>query len=319
MNSPKSRWILAFAVLGLAVLALTQRPGSQTEPASRQELLSSSEDSALRIVPDPPQTYHALRVVGDAVQASMASQLHGESDEVGETRLVWSVGGQVVHEGRELPSHLFHKGDEVVARVESTDDTGQTVVHGTARTTVANSRPQVRSVTLQREPDDPTWVRAHVRATDADEDRLSLEYAWRADGQELERVGGDRASTTGLASGARLTVEVTAYDGEARSDPLASRPVVLDNQPPRFGPRGTPRTERAEDGTLVAHMPVEASDADGHAVEIRLVDAPEGFRWDAASQSVVWTVTSGEETVDLTLEARDTEGAAARRTIRVRR
>lgn len=321
MNSSSNRWIVLALAIGLMGLALYRwaLPDPVTAPDPRQELLSADGTSELRILPDPPKTYHALRLSGEAVRASVANQLHAGVADAPRTEVVWEVNGQEVHRGRQLDSQHFRRDDEIRARVESRSAEGEVTVHGTAHTRVVNARPQLRSVTIQRDGQAPNLVRAHVRADDADEDLLHFEYVWKADGRKLSGKRGERVPTDDLDPGASLTVEVVADDGTLRSDPMESRPVTLSNHAPVVATDGTPRTEHDEEGNLIATMPIRVRDADGDAVEVRLVDAPEGFRYDTATRSVVWTVTSGEEVVEIAVEAVDARGATATRTFSVRR
>lgn len=315
----RRQWFLGAGALGLLALGLgsLMSPAEGPEPRAREELLNSSGRSALRITPDPPQTFHALQVTGDAAQAALGNQVQGSVS--GSVEVVWSVNGQERARGHQLDPKFFHRGDRITARVESREVGGATTVHGTAESRVVNTRPQVRSATIQRDRNDPTWLRAHVRVMDADDDPLTLEFKWKADGRELSSPEGDRLLTTGLKTGARVGFEVVASDGALRSDPLAAEPIRLDNQPPRIDSQATPRTERNDSGELVASMPLTVSDPDGDPVEVHLSNAPAGFRWDAIGQAVVWTVVSGEDVVELTVEATDGRGARATRTYSVRR
>jgi hypothetical protein len=315
----QKRWWIVAAVIGVTTIAASQIMKPKGSEAPEGTTMSSSSVNGVHILPAAPLTFHALRIGGDLAQAAQVGGFSGIDAEATPRTIVWSVDGREVHRGPELDPSRFRRGNTVEARVQEVRSDGSAHVNGIATAKIGNARPQIQSVTVQRDRDDPRWLQAHVRTVDADDDPLTLEYRWTSDGQPVRHAQGSRVSTDGLEPGQKIRVEVTVSDGDLRSEPFASTPTELDNRAPQLEIPGTPRMERLENGDLIAHMGVGCSDADGDLVRVEVVEAPTGFHWDATEKCLVWAIESGEEVVDVTLRVTDARGASAERRMKVRR
>jgi hypothetical protein len=306
-------------VVGVTAVAisLAVRPNSPISGEDSSSLQHASTE--LRILPEHPLTYHELRLQGALIQAGSLGAVSSSNVSAPGPTVVWSVNGQEVHRGPKLTPEYFHRGDEIQARVEVPGVGGAAQVQAVASSRIANARPRIQAVAVQRDDQDPRWLKADVQTIDSDDDPLTLEYRWTANGRPLRRAEGNRVLTEDLRPGQKVQVEVTASDGDLRSEPLQSQPVALDNHAPDLAIDGTPRMEHAKNGDLVAHMKVRARDLDGDAVKVVVLDAPDGFRWDDAEHALVWTIADGNQSVDVTLRVSDSRGATAQRTVTVRR
>lgn len=318
-KASRRKWWMVASVLGVSIvgISLLMRPSPSRNEAG--DATNTASTAGLQILPQNPLTFHALRVGGELAAASQMAALGGIHDPAPSQTVVWSVDGREVHRGPELAPSNFQRGSLVEARIQTTGPDGTATVKGTAVTRVGNSRPRIQSVTVQRDPDDPRWLQAHVRAIDADDDPLALEYRWTADDQPLSRAQGNRVLSNGLTPGQKVRVEVTASDGDLRSEPLKCAPVELDNHAPELESPASPRMERLDNGDLVAHMALEGRDLDGDQLRMEVVEAPSGFDWDAKTNSLSWAIVSGQETVKVTVKVTDTRGASAQRTFELRR
>ncbi len=316
--APPKRWWIVAAVMGITIITAAQLMKPSASPDSIQSVADQSS-AELCIIPKSPLTFHALRVEGALLRAAQPGGFENAVSGAARTNIVWSVDGREVHRGPELNPKFFRKGSVVEARVQEVLPDGSATIQGRAMVHIGDARPQIKSVTVQRDPQDPRWLQAHVQAVDADDDPLTLEYRWSCNGKAVRRTQGSRACTDGIDSGQHMQVEVIAFDGQLRSDPLTSRAVAIDNHPPELMAPQTPRMERLDNGDLVAHMVVRGRDPDGDDTEVALVEAPAGFRWDAVEQALVWTILNGKEVVDVTLRVKDARGASAQRTMSVRR
>ena len=142
-----------------------------------------------------------------------------------------------------------------------------------------NRPPLIESVRLlPAEPAPTDVVRAVVRASDADGDRLDLGFEWQVGGVPRPDAGGE-LTLSGLAPGTLIEVKVSASDGEARSADSAqvrvrnSRPVItgVGLEPAEVVPRGEILRARAS-----------SRDPDDDEVELRFEWSVNG-RWIGAA------------------------------------
>jgi hypothetical protein len=132
---------------------------------------------------------------------------------------------------------------------------------------VYNQAPEIESVRLlPAEPASGERVRAVVRASDRDGDRVELSFEWRVGGWELDEQGGE-IDVPEARPGQTIEVSVRASDGKDTSDESVAsvrvrnaRPVVtgVTTEPRASVPRGEPVQARAA-----------ARDPDGNEVELR--------------------------------------------------
>jgi hypothetical protein len=187
----------------------------------------------------------------------------------------WEQNGQVVpgEEGAILTAgKRFSKGDAITVTVR---DQGMTA---SATITIGNSLPTVTSVTLRPEViSRGIDINATPEAHDADGDPVQFVYAWFVNGTELPEtgavLGGDR-----FKRGDTVSLSVTPSDGEGTGAPLMTKPLVIQNAPPRF--ISTPPSEFQSD---VYRYQAAAEDPDSDPLTYILLAAPPGMSVDVQS------------------------------------
>jgi hypothetical protein len=140
-----------------------------------------------------------------------------------------------------------------------------------------NQPPVIERVSL--EPVDPpagSEVRATVKVSDPEGDRVSLAYAWRLDG---ERLGGDGPAVRLLhaAKGQQLEVRITPSDASGAGEPVFERAVVGNQRPELLGLAVDPPAEVARGASLLVSP--HAQDADGDPLEF-------SYRWTVNGREV---------------------------------
>jgi hypothetical protein len=133
----------------------------------------------------------------------------------------------VVSNATSLPSALFQKGDSIRLVVTPTDgiDVGSAVSSGTI--TAVNTAPSFTGLTVS--PSSAT-AGGTLTATpsgwsDADGDAASYLYAWIVDGTVVGTSSSLGLSPYGL--GSQVYVHVTAHDGDAAGNSIASDTLVI--------------------------------------------------------------------------------------------
>jgi hypothetical protein len=195
----------------------------------------------------------------------------------------WLVGGQATsHSGATLPSDATSSGEEWTIEVTPSDgeDEGELV---TASVVIDNSPPVVTSVSIG--PDAPTeeqLIEATVEAEDSDGQEIGLSYAWYVDGSLV--LEGDQPSIDGehFDKHQQIQVEVTASDGYASSEPMASNTVTAVNTPPSVEAALVDPTEIYETST-VSCLPSGWADPDSG---------------DAEAYGYTWTVNGTDAGLD---------------------
>lgn len=141
----------------------------------------------------------------------------------------------------------------------------------------ANRPPVIERVSL--EPLDPpagSEVRATVRVSDPEGDRVSLAYAWRLDG---ERLPGDGPAVhlVHAAKGQQLELRVTPSDASGEGEATFERAVVGNQRPELLGLAVDPQAEVARGASVVVSP--HARDADGDPLEF-------SYRWTVNGREV---------------------------------
>ncbi len=199
----------------------------------------------------------------------------------------WSVNGRRVEDqtGSTFQTDGLRRGDvlEVIAKAF---DGSLTSEPATARITLGNTPPEVRSVVAGPagivRPNEV--VEAIVDAEDADGDAIKLTYRWFVNGNE--RGTKRKFSTNGLRRNDRIEVEVTPSDGRVSGKARRSETLTLVNSPPQFVTRGVPQPKQA--GDLFTYE-FEAKDPDGdRRLRWELVEGPDGMVMDPVLGTLHW-------------------------------
>lgn len=226
----------------------------------------------------------------------------------------WLVNGRVVSEGRQpvIRPQDVRKGDRIEVRVSATDGRADSQEVG-ASTRVGNRPPRLDGVFLLPEGDvrPGDELVAQVQASDPDGDPVRVEYTWLVNGEPVRGARDARLTTEDLDRGDRVRVEARVSDGDARSAPLQSRELELQNSPPQLA--RIPRIA-AENG--VFRHQLEATDADGDRnLRFRLVEGPPGMTVDPILGTLVWSPRpdqAGSHAVEVAVEDDHGDGTSLR-------
>jgi hypothetical protein len=256
--------------------AMAAAPGSAT---ARRVTTNNTAPriSSVSLQPSRPQP-------GTTVQASAeASDADGDTLRV---RYEWHVAGGRISGGQDgslLVPEQLRRGEVLIVSAIASDGRAESEP-ATADVRIGNRQPAVTGVRF--EPTDgvkpgETLV-AVADGEDPDGDNIDFHYNGAREAQSGDR---ERFDTSELKRGDRLTVRVTASDGEDESTPFESQYLELGNSAPAIV--SLPSAGMGADG--VYHYGVEASDPDGDRnLRYKLAKAPEGARVDPLVGEITW-------------------------------
>ena len=206
----------------------------------------------------------------------------GGSDDDGDSLTylyAWKVDGVLV-EGADqstLTGEDFDRDQSVVCVVTPYDgiDEGEAVESN--EITVRDSPPSLASASIvpAEAHERDTLTCEAGQAEDADDDALTLHYAWRVNGESIG-VAANTLDGTHFDKGDEVVCSITPDDGTLEGETVDSDGIVILNTPPTIGSVSLSPTSIDEDGTLTCSYS-DADDADG----------------DAISVSYAWTVNGG--------------------------
>ncbi|MAE96859.1 MAG: hypothetical protein CL910_19600, partial [Deltaproteobacteria bacterium] len=278
-------WALTLA-MGLAACGSEEVPtGAGTTPmVPTAEQREQTEDALavteppvierLEIVPSEILAGREIRVVTD-VSDPDGGPLH--------ITYVWSRNGVEVARSKQ-PSMTFQdleKGDSILLEATASDGRNESAPMR-LRASVGNRPPTLTKLELEPTQDIRAGmtVKATPYAEDPDNDRLSFVYAWSVNGAER---GSERSfDTEGLRRGDKLSLAVSASDGERKSKPYTIE-TVLGNTPPTIRSAGEKPI-----ASLYRHK-FEAKDMDGDRnLRFYLETGPAGMTMDAITGMLSW-------------------------------
>jgi hypothetical protein len=213
--------------------------------------------TSVSISPDPADvTVPFLQAVGSGF-----ADPDGDSDQ---TSYEWFVGGVSVTTGEQLAPSNFSAGDlvEVVATPSDGLEQGAPV---SAQITIANATPSVLTAAITPSSGDESTVFA-VQGTgfsDPDGDAEDYQYQWYVNTQP--------SATTATLDGASfdrgdlISVEVTAWDGSAAGNTVASAPVSVLNTAPTLDSVTLSPADAFTD-TEITCAAIDATDLDGDSL-----------------------------------------------------
>ncbi len=217
----------------------------------------------------------------------------------------WEARGKrILAEGPIISVPELQRGDRITVRVIADD--GQSLSEPrTASASIANRPPRILSLDFDVDEIDGgkgrkirRW-RARPKAVDPDGDRIDFEYTWVLNGRAT-RNHRDTQTSADLRRGDRLSLTVTAQDGEGRSKPLESAALVMGNAAPDIlsQPPGL-------DHSGVFRYTPEVDDPDGdQRFSFTLTRGPEGMEIDDKDGTLTWKPTArqaGSHPVKLTV------------------
>ncbi len=214
----------------------------------------------------------------------------GASDDDGDSLTYtagWTVDGTWTVGGDELDSSYFERGDEIYVRVRANDGTedGDPVKSDVA--TVANTAPEISSVSIDGDLYTDSEATLSITATDADGDiSISYDYVWWVEGSS---VGTDETldGESWFDKDEEVYVVVTPSDDADSGSSETSDTVVVLNTPPE-APEISIEPEMPEDGeSLQCIIDADSADADDDTVTYT-------FEWDDGVSSFTGTETTDE-------------------------
>jgi len=226
-----------------------------------------------------------------------------QSEDLGGGRVThlyqWYVNGVRIP-GATAPQFVvaqLRKGDRVTVDVTPNNGKRDGAVYRTDPVTVGNTAPAIGDIVLAPVPlHRGDLLKVTVNAGDADGDPITLSYKWLRNDKEIPGAKSETLDTKDFRKKDVLTVLVTLSDGKATREPLAGRPVAIENAPPRFTsspPTGitvTPVKEGpAKEG--VYEYAVTVVDTDDDPVTFELTQGPPGMTIDAKTGKVMWKMT----------------------------
>jgi len=219
--------------------------------------------TGVAITPDPATRSNSLSVeVGEIIDID---------DDPVSLKYRWYVNESSVSSEETLDPRYYTRDDEVYVTVIPSDGftTGEAVTSPTI--TIANTPPQITTLTLNRsELFTDTVVRATAAAKDLDRDDVTISYEWFVNGTSVattQELDGD----TAFDKGDTVVVEVTANDGVDDSDVSTSSTLTVKNTPPT-APEIRLNPDDAEPGDeVVCEVAVASTDLRRlHHLQLRL-------------------------------------------------
>jgi len=274
---------------------------AQPRQAAQQGDNRAPEVTQVRLEPSRPGP-------GDSVEArAVANDPDGDPVKLSYR---WTVNGRpLALSGSTLPGGTAGRDDRIEVSVVASDGLADSQ-EARARASVEARAPSIVSVSFdapeQTKPGDDVSALVDVAADDSS--LPQLEYRWFVNEREMR----DRKrtfSTAGLKRGDRIVVKVRARDGDALSETMSSKELVLGNSPPKIA--GIPKAER--DGEAFRYQ-FEAEDPDGdRSLRWRLTESPPGMTIDPIYGIATWRPTKEQAgTHAIEVEVSDNQGLGSR-------
>jgi hypothetical protein len=223
----------------------------------------------------------------------------------------WLRNGRVEQSGgsRAWTPSILEKGDRIEVRVRAGDgELWSEVASASAR--AGNSPPVVESLRIG--PPQEVTAADEIVVTpvgaDADGDELEYRYEWFVNGEPLRTAKSARFPAGKAKRGDRVSVRVTALDGDSESAPRDSGEITLANAAPVFEKFAGFEIE----GGTFRHQ-FAASDPDGdRGLRFVLAEGPRGMDVDPTTGMATWKPEKGATGVlPVQVEVRDAYGAAS--------
>lgn len=278
MKNKTVKNIFAATILAGALLSAQSCRKADTETKAAD---IKPGEASVTILPEKPKAGSLLRAVATGAEG---------------LAFKWERGGETLPGGAEtLATTGFKKGDTIRVSL------GQGV-H--AETVLLNSAPVVKAVTLSPSVfSSGTDIKADIEGWDHDADNLDFDYQWAVNGETLYSETGPVLPGNSFRRGDVVTVRVSAYDGEEKSEPFEAKAGEAENSPPRF--TSVPPVEFS--GTFLYKPSVTDKDAD--PISISIAKGPDGMK--VESGSIEWNAKGQKGTFEVTVLADDGNGGQA--------
>ena len=271
-------WLVACSETTQTPTGATMAAAPGSSVARPVETNSAPEIRSVSLQPAHPQPGTVV------VARAEASDADGDAVRI---RYEWRVDGRRVPGGADgsLTVPELRKGAVLIVDAVASDGRAEGEP-ASANVRIGNRIPSVTSVRF--EPTDGIkpgeTVVAVAEGDDPDGDSIDFHYEWRV-GDRVQGADQERFDTSALKRGDRLTVRVTANDGDDDSMPMESQYLALGNSAPEIVSQPAPGM--GADGAY--HYTVEARDPDGDRnLRFRLGKAPEGAKVDPVMGEIIW-------------------------------
>ncbi|SPQ00578.1 hypothetical protein NBG4_280015 [Candidatus Sulfobium mesophilum] len=257
---------------------------SSERPAGTEGKLAAGPSSVQAPVAGLPfsssAATYSLEVIGgaDLTRTTTLSLRVNGFDPVA-SRFEWLINGAVVGSGttlsmRNVPSK---KGDNVQAKAHFQ---GREIASNIL--TVKNSPPELTKVKIMPEVFKPgDTLNIEAAGDDIDGDPVELFIEWTRNG---EPAGKGRSIEGPVRRGDRISVKITAFDGERYSVP-----VVLNREIKNMPPMIIDDKKSAYDGGVYTYY-LRGSDPDGDTLTFALKSGPAGMTINPQTGVVTWKV-----------------------------
>jgi hypothetical protein len=247
----------------------SQKPSEGTNPG----VLGTSVPSAAL----PGQ--YSLEITPSEVDRNTSLTLLPVGFALDGAKIEWVVNGQVVSSPTPYvfrPSDI-RKGSNIQARAIVQ---GEVILSDAV--TVLNTPPEFTKIKIMPEvfkPGDVLFIDAEGK--DADGDEVTITYEWSING---EPAGTAKQIGAPIKRGDRITIKITAFDGEKYGTPAVMKREIR-NVPPMI----VEHRNFSVNGNLYTYQ-VKASDPDGDTLVYMLKSAPQGMTIDQGTGMIRWNM-----------------------------
>lgn len=300
-SRPHPHLLIPFLIPLLIVSVLwgcSPEPPSPTSQGSNASLASGGGSPA-----DQPPVIRIARIFPVDVTLDTTLGVAVQSEDLGGGRVThlyqWYVNGVRIP-GATAPQFVVErlkKGDRVTVDVTPNNGKRDGAVYRADPVTVGNTAPEIAEIFLGLVPlHRGDLLKVTVNTGDAEGEPITLSYKWLRNDKEIPGAKSETLDTKDFRKKDVLIVLVTVSDGKATREPRASRPVTIENAPPRFTstpPAGITLTPVKEGPPKegVYEYTVTVVDPDDDPVTFELAQGPPGMTIDAATGKIMWKVT----------------------------
>ncbi len=165
-------------------------------------------------------------------------------------RYVWTVNGSAVTPtSTTLSGTYFSAGDSVICTITPNDGTSDGAAVASNTVTIANSLPEITSVTLSSSvPYTNDTLTATAATADGDGGTVTIAYAWFVNGSVIAPTTSTLSGTSYFSRGDTVYVQVTPNDGTSDGVAVSSSVATVENSAPSITSVGiTPASPSAAD------------------------------------------------------------------------
>lgn len=309
MKSSNRFYRFAIVLMGLAILGCSNQPDqSKGQATSESEGFATGKIHSVSILPENPTPETALEV-----------DLFMGGDKPERLSFQWIRNGSPVPGAidRLFPRKSFKKGDFISVQVQAKWSGGKTQTAESETVVIGNSAPYVQSVSFEPAAagtnDD---LKAVVRGSDQDADRVDFFYAWSVNGSPVGDQDGPVLPSTYYQRDDEVEVVVTPTDGTDVGKTVRGNIKIANTAPEIVS---TPPETIMTQGIYT--YAVQAQDADGDSIRFSLEgNTPEGMTIDPKTGLVKWQVKLPDEEISYEFEvlAEDSEGETYSQTVTLR-